>query len=142
MYKLFVDGKHISATDFEATWPRLDAEYTPGQIVDPFIQMVAQRQLIAADMALKLLCERTRCAYILIDKYDVDVELARSLPRELCQRWCILPFDRMSKSLMVATVNPFNKHVARELEKVTQNRLLWYLAPPQELTRTIRKIFR
>ncbi len=142
MYKLFVDGKHISAMDFEATWPKHDAEHVPGQIVDAFLYVLAQRQLLSSETALKILCDRTRCGYILIEKYDVDVELARSFPRELCQRWCVLPFDRMGKSLMVATANPFNKHVVRELERVSQNRLIWYLTQPQELSKTIRKIFR
>jgi hypothetical protein len=142
MFKVFVEGRHISAGDFELCWPKASAERIPGQIVEPFVQMLAQRQLVPIEKSLKLLCERTRFAYLLIEKYDVDVELARGFPRDLCQRWCILPFDRMSKSLLVATANPFNRQAARELEKVIKNHVLWYLTAPQDLVRTIRKIFR
>jgi tetratricopeptide (TPR) repeat protein len=142
MYKIFVEGRHISAGDFDLCWPKAKAERIPGQIVEPFVQMLAQRQLLTAEKSLKLICEQARLAYLLIDKYDVDVELARSFPREVCQRWCILPFDRMSKSLLIATVNPFNRQALREVEKVTKNHVLWYVAAPQELVRTIRKIFR
>jgi hypothetical protein len=142
MYKLFVDGKHLSGGDFDICWPKSHAERLPGQIPEPFIQVLAQRQLMPLETSLKILCERTRLAFLPIEKYDIDVELARSFSREACQRWCILPFDRMSKSLLVATCNPFNRQAARELEKVTKNHLLWYMGAPQELTRTIRKIFR
>jgi len=142
MHKLFVDGRHISDGDFELCWPKPNAERVPGQIVEPFIQILAQRQLLPVESSLKAICERTRLAYMLIEKYDVDVELARNFPRDVCQRWCILPFDRMSKSLLVATSNPFNRHAAREIEKATKYHLLWYVAAPQELIRTIRKIFR
>jgi hypothetical protein len=142
MYKIFVDGRHISQGDFDLCWPKGSAERIPGQIVEPFLHILAQRQLIPAEKSLKLLCERTRLAYLLIDKYDIDVELARSFPRDACQRWCVLPFDRMSKSLLVATANPFNQQAARELEKVTKNHILWYVAAPQELVRMIRRIFR
>ena len=33
----------------------------------------------------------------------------------------------MSKSILVATANPFNQQAAKELAEATKNRLLWYL---------------
>jgi hypothetical protein len=60
----------------------------------------------------------------------------------ICRRWCLLPFDRMSKGILVATANPFNQQAAKELAETTTNRLLWYLASPAELMLNIRKAFR
>jgi MoxR-like ATPase len=57
-------------------------------------------------------------------------------------RWCVLPFDRMSKSILVATANPFNQQAARELAEATPNRLVWYLATPSELVKNLKKAFR
>ena len=65
-----------------------------------------------------------------------------SFPAETCQRWCVLPFDRMSKSVLVATANPFNQQAAKELAEATPNRLLWYLVPPADLVDNLRKAFR
>jgi len=59
-----------------------------------------------------------------------------------CQRWCVLPFDRMSKSVLVATANPFNQQAAKELAEATPHRLLWYLVPPVDLVGNLRKAFR
>jgi hypothetical protein len=78
MYKIFVDGRHISAGDFDVCWPSANAERIPGQIAEPFVQTLAQRQLLPVEKSLKLICERTCLAYLLIEKYDVDVELTRS----------------------------------------------------------------
>ncbi len=91
---------------------------------------------------MKLLSDKSRCAFLPLDHYDVDMDLARSFPAETCQRWCVLPFDRMSKSVFVATANPFNQQAAKELAEATTNRLLWYLVPPAELVKNIRKAFR
>ena len=33
----------------------------------------------------------------------------------------------MSKSILVATANPFNQQAAKELAEATPHRLLWYL---------------
>ena len=43
---------------------------------------------------------------------------------------------------MVATANPFNRQAAKELAEVTNNRVLWYLAPPSEIVVNLRKAFR
>jgi hypothetical protein len=54
----------------------------------------------------------------------------------------VLPFDHMSKSVLVATANPFNQQAAKELAEATPHRLLWYLVPPAELVGNVRKLFR
>jgi MoxR-like ATPase len=48
----------------------------------------------------------------------------------------------MSKSILVATANPFNQQAAKELAEATPNRLLWYLVPPVDLVGNLRKAFR
>ena len=94
------------------------------------------------DKSLKILSDRSRFAYLPLNTYDIDMDLARSFPAQTCQRWCILPFDRMSKSILVATVNPFNQQAAKELASASGQRLLWYLVSPIELVKNIRKAFR
>jgi tetratricopeptide (TPR) repeat protein len=140
--KLFVDGRLISATDFNQFWTMPNPADPPGTVREPFIQVLADKGLVPLDRSLKILCEKSRLPFLPLDKYDVDVDLARSFPRDLCQRWCILPFDRMSKSVQVATANPFNKQAVWELENSTHSRLLWYLTPPAELVRNLRRVFR
>lgn len=142
MYKIFVEGKIIAASDFDLCWPTPDLSAIPMDVAEPFIQVISDKGLMVADASLKLLSDRTRVAYLPLEKYEMDMELARSFPAETCRRWCVLPFDRMSKSVMVATANPFNQQAAKELAEATNNRLLWYLVPPQELVKNLRKVFR
>jgi hypothetical protein len=142
MEKMFVEGRIISAADFNASWPTVDLHHPPKQPNDPFIQVIAEKQMVPVDVSLKLLLEKTRLCFLPLERYDIDVDLARSMPRDLCLRWCVLPFDRMSKSILVATSNPFNKHVVQELESFAKTRLLWYLASPIELVKALRKTFR
>ncbi len=142
MQKIFVEGKLISAADFNALWHTPELHEPPRMVVEPFIQLLAEKGLVPPEQSLKLICERSRLGFLPLDKYDVDVELARSFPRDVCQRWCILPFDRMSKSVLVATANPFNKQAIWDLENATKNRLQWYVSPPGELAKAVRKVFR
>lgn len=142
MQKLFVEGKHLSAADFNTCWPVPPLNDPPGKAIEPFLFVLHEKSLMPADKSLKLVAEKTRLGYLPLDRYDIDLELARSFPKEICQRWCVLPFDRMSKSVLVATTNPFNKYAAEELQAATQNRLIWYLAPPADLVKGVKRIYR
>jgi len=142
MHKIFVDSKLIPPAEFDLCWRTPDLFMPPAEVAEPFVQLIADKELIQVEVALKLLSDRSRVAYLPLEKYDIDMDLARSFPAEICRRWCILPFDRLSKSVMVATVNPFNQQAAKELAEATNNRLLWYLVPPAELVKNLRKVFR
>src|ERR1700722_13033770 len=127
MHKIFVDSKIISPGDFDLCWSTPDISEPPSGVIDPFIQVLAHK---------------SRLAYLPLDKYDVDLELTRSFPADICRRWCIVPIDKMSKSILVATANPFNRQAMKDLSEATANRILWYLAPPSELVVNLRKAFR
>ena len=142
MSKLFVESKIITAGDFDLCWTTVDPNLPPGGVVEPFIQVLADRGIMPVDKSLKLLCDKSRLAFLPLQSYDIDMDLTRKSPAETCQRWCVLPFDRMSKSLFVATANPFNQQAAKELAAATPNRLLWYLVPPADLLNNLRKAFR
>lgn len=142
MQNLYVEGKLISAADFNQCWPVVNRTDSPKQPNEAFIQILSERQFVPLETSLKLLVEKSRCSYLPIERYDVDVDLARSFPRDVCQRWCVLPFDRMSKSILISTANPFNKEVCRQLEEFTRSRLLWYISSPVEISKMLRKVFR
>jgi hypothetical protein len=142
LYKIFVESKVIAQGDFELCWIKQDLSKPPGKIVEPFIQLLMDKGILPLEKSLKIISDKHRSGYLPLDRYDIDIELARSFPAETCQRWCVLPFDRMSKSVLVATANPFNKHAAQELEEATKQRFIWYLASPQDLIKALRKVIR
>ncbi len=114
----------------------------PTRAVEPFVQMLNDKGLLQIDKSLRILSDKARVGYLPLDKYDVDLEFARGFPPETCLRWCLIPFDRLSKSILVATANPFNRQAAAELEAASKQRLLWYLAQPADIISSIKKTFR
>ena len=142
MYKIFVESKVIAQGDFELCWVKQDLSTPPGKIIEPFIQLLTDKGILPLDKALKIISDKHRSGFLPLERYDVDAELARSFPAATLQRWCVLPFDRMSKSVMVATANPFNKQAAQELEQAMKQRLIWYLTSPVDLIRALRKVIR
>jgi tetratricopeptide (TPR) repeat protein len=151
MRKLFVDGKHITGGDFDLCWRTPNAGESPREVVDPFLQVLRDKNLLPFEKSLKVLCDKSGLGYIPLDRYDLDQDLVKKPPtpdsamrlRDTCRRWCVLPFDRMSKSIMVATCNPYNKQAAEELLRVfDKQRLLWYVTQPEDLIKLIKKVLR
>jgi hypothetical protein len=142
MQKIFVEGKVVTAGVFDDCWIQPDLAHPPAQVIEPFIQVLADKGGTPLEKSLRIISDKGRLGFLPLDRYDVDVELARSFPAESCRRWCVLPFDRLSKSILVATANPFNRQAALELEEATKQRLLWYLASPPDLIKVLRKIHR
>jgi tetratricopeptide (TPR) repeat protein len=142
MHKIFVEGKVIKEGDFDLCWRPADLTAAASDVAEPFIHALAEKNILPVEKALKLLSDRSRTAFLSLDKYDVDIDLTRGFPAEVCRRWCVLPFDRMSKSILVATANPFNQQAVKDLAEATTHRLLWYLAPPDDLMSNLRKAFR
>ena len=141
MQRVFVEGRLASAAEFVECWTA-SAATPPERVSDPFIQLLSQRGGLAVDKSLQAICAHVRTPFINLDRYDVDVELAKTFPREVCRRLCVLPMDKMSKAVFVATANPFNKRAEEELRQFTAFRVVWYLAMPNELHRLIEKIYR
>ena len=142
MHKIFVESKVISAGDFDLCWQTPDLAAAQPDVAEPFIQVLNDKGLFPVDKSLKLLADKSRTGFLPFDRYDVDMDLLRGFPAEVCRRWCVAPFDRMSKSILVATANPFNQQAAKELAEATPHRLLWYLTAPTELIQAVRKAFR
>jgi hypothetical protein len=142
MFKVFVESKIITQGDFELCWIKQDLSKPPAKIVEPFVQLLMDKGILPIEKALKLISDKHRSAYLPLEKYDIDVELARSFPTDTLMRWCVLPFDRMGKSVLAATTNPFNKRAVVELEEATKQRFIWYLASPTDLIKALRKVIR
>ncbi len=142
LYKIYVESKIITAGDFDLCWRNVDLTMAPPDVVEPFIQTLHEKGIYLIEKSLRLLSDKSRVAYLPLDRYDIDMDLSRGFPAEVCRRWCVLPFDRMSKAILVATANPFNQQAAKELAEATTHRLLWYVAPPNDLLANLRIAFR
>ena len=142
LYKIFVDTKIITAGDFDLCWRNADLSTPPTDVIEPFIQTLHEKGIHQLDKSLRLLSDKARTPFLPLERYDLDMDLARGFPAEVCRRWCVLPFDRMSKAILVATANPFNLQAMKELSEATTHRVLWYITSPTDLVINLRKAFR
>lgn len=142
MHRIFVESKLITTGDFDLCWRDVDLTVVPTDPMIPFVQTLSDKGVLPVEKSLRMISEKSRVAFLPLDRYDVDMDLVRGFPADVCRRWCVLPFDRLSKAILVATANPFNRQAAKELSEATSHRLLWYVAGPNEIVSNLRKAFR
>ena len=94
------------------------------------------------DSALSQLIDRTKFAYVPIEYYDVDRQVARMLPDSLTLGRLFVPFDLISRTIMVACCNPFDAAGREAVQQSLDYTVTWYLARPSAIIKALQDIYR
>jgi len=94
------------------------------------------------EAVLSALIDRTKFAYVPLEYYDVDRQIAPMLPDYLTVGRLFVPFDLVSRTLMVACCNPFDVTGREALQQSVDYTVAWYLARPSTIVKNLQSIYR
>ncbi len=94
------------------------------------------------DRCLSALIDRTKAAFVPLEYYDLDRQLARMLPDNLTLGRLCVPFDLISRTIMVACCNPFDAAGRAAVQQSLDYTVQWYLARPGAILKTLRDVYR
>ena len=94
------------------------------------------------DQVISVLVDRTKAAFIPLEYYDVDRQLARMLPDNLTLGRLCVPFDLISRTIMVASCNPFDAAGRAAVQQSLDYTVSWYLARPAAIARALQDVYR
>jgi len=94
------------------------------------------------DQVISALVDRTKAAFIPLEYYDFDRQLARMLPDNLTIGRLCVPFDLISRTIMVACCNPFDAAGRAAVQQSLDYTVSWYLARPAAIERTLQDVYR
>jgi Type II secretion system (T2SS), protein E, N-terminal domain len=92
------------------------------------------------EAVLSALIDRTKFAYVPLDYYDIDRQVARMLPEELTRSRLFVPFDLVSRTILIAVCNPFDAAAREEVQQSLDYTVTWYLAKPTMIIKTLQEI--
>ena len=95
-----------------------------------------------SEHVLSALIDRTKFAYVPLEYYDIDRQVVRMLPDELTIGRLFVPFDLISRTIMVAVCNPFDSAAREAVQQSLDYTVTWYLAKPSAIIRTLQEIYR
>jgi len=94
------------------------------------------------EMVLSALIDRTKFAYVPLEYYDVDRQIAPMLPNYLTLGRLFLPFDLVSRTMMVACCNPFDVAGREAVQQSVDYTVAWYLARPAAIVKSLQSIYK
>ncbi len=102
-------------------------------------QLMADEQYAKLDDILTVLCDKSGLPYLPLSIYDVDRDIANLLPEALCWELCLVPFDQISRSVLIATTNPFAQQVRQRITSLVNQNVFWYISSPAEITAALQR---
>lgn len=106
------------------------------------LDKICRQETDKLEAALSQLIDRTKFAYVPVEYYDVDRQIPRMLPDNLTMGRLFLPFDLISRTIMVACCNPFDAAGREAVQQSLDYTVTWYLARPGAIIKSLQDVYR
>jgi hypothetical protein len=106
------------------------------------LDKICRQETDKLDRVLSALIDRTKFAFVPLEYYDTDRQIARMLSDNLTLGRLFVPFDLISRTVMVACCNPFDAAGRDAVQQSLDYTVSWYLARPGAIIKTLQDIYR
>lgn len=93
------------------------------------------------DIAQALTCQYG-FPYLPLSNYEIDQEVIDSVPENVCRRFCLVPIDKIGKSLTLAMANPLNVQSAEDIELLTGCTIQVFVSTSTDIKQAIDKYYK
>lgn len=92
------------------------------------------------DIAQALTCQYG-FPYLPLASYEIDPGVVNSVPESLCRKFCLIPIDKIGKSLTLAMSNPLNFQATEDVELITGCTVQVFVSTTTEIKQSIDKYY-
>ena len=124
------------------TVEKINKELPPQTIAASLLDHLCRENIDKSENILSALIDRTKFAYVPLEYYDVDRQIAPMLPEYLTLGRLFIPFDLVSRTMMVACCNPFDAAGREAVQQSVDYTVMWYLARPSAIMKTLQGVYR
>jgi hypothetical protein len=139
MQQLFTEDQVTKAME---TVKHLNKDLSGQSLAASLLDKLCRQDTDKVDQSLSGLIDRTKFAYVPLEYYDIDRQIARMLPDHLTLGRLYVPFDLISRTIMVACCNPFDAAGREAVQQSLDYTVTWYLARPDAIIKALQDIYR
>jgi tetratricopeptide (TPR) repeat protein len=139
MQQLFSEEEIMQALQ---TVAHLNRDLTGQALAASLLDKLCRQETDKLDAAISGLIDRTKFAYVPLEYYDVDRQIPRMLPDNLTLGRLFLPFDLISRTIMIACCNPFDAAGRDAVQQSLDYTVTWYLARPGAIIKGLQDVYR
>ena len=114
----------------------------PNVLATSLVEEISRRGAIEQEALLAGIVDRSKFAYIPLEYYDVDRSIVKMLPESLTIGRLIVPFDIISRTVMVAMANPFDVLGKEAVQQLLDYTVQWHLCSSQSIAKVLGDAFR
>ncbi|MEP6671719.1 MAG: hypothetical protein ABJF10_21340 [Chthoniobacter sp.] len=113
----------------------------PNVMATSLVDEISRRGAIETETLLAGIVERSKFPYIPLEYYDFDRSVVKMLPESLSIGRLIVPFDIISRTVMVAMANPFDVLGKEAVQQLLDYSVQWHLCSPQAIMKVLGDTF-
>ena len=76
-----------------------------------------------------------------IENYEIAPEVVATVPLNLCKQYCLVPIDKIGRSLTLAMANPLNVQALEDVESVTNCSVQAFVSTAAEINSAINRYY-
>lgn len=104
------------------------------------LQELAGMERVNMDRIIGLLSAETAMPFIDVSRFDIAEEVYRMIPYDKIRRLGVLPFDRVGREILVATLNPVDENQRTAVAAFLATKVHFYLTSPEEFQKAAQEI--
>ncbi|MDP2653783.1 MAG: hypothetical protein Q8Q08_07100 [Candidatus Omnitrophota bacterium] len=93
------------------------------------------------DIAQALTCQYG-FPYLPLSNYEIETEVINSVPENLGRQYCLIPIDKIGKSLTLAMSNPLNFTAIEDVELITGCTVQAFVSTTSDIREAIDKYYK
>ncbi|MCK5581613.1 MAG: hypothetical protein KAJ18_10125 [Candidatus Omnitrophica bacterium] len=80
--------------------------------------------------------------YLPLENYEIAPEAVGSVPEDVCHKFCLVPVDKIGKSLTLAMSNPLNVNAVEDVEMLTGCSVQVFVSTGKSIKTAIEKYYK
>ncbi len=102
--------------------------------------LIALKYASEEDIVQALTCQYG-FPYLPLSNYEIAPEVVATLPANICKQYCLIPIDKIGKSLTLAMANPLNVQALEDVELVTGCIVQAFVSTSTEINTSIKRYY-
>jgi|SRR3989338_8327728 len=103
--------------------------------------LVELRFATQEDIAQALTCQYG-FPYLPLANYEIDQEVINAVPENVCRQFCLIPIDKIGKSLTLAMANPLNLTAVEDVELISGCTIQMFVSTAGDIREAIEKYYK
>ncbi len=80
--------------------------------------------------------------FLPLSNYEISPEVVAAVPVDVCKKYCLIPIDKIGRSLTLAMANPLNVQALEDVERITSCVVQAFVSTASEIKNGIKHYYK